>query len=222
MNIKVKALNKFYGDKEVFKDFNIEFEENKVNCITGQSGCGKTTLLNIIAGLSTSDSGVIEGVEVKNISYIFQEDRLLDWLTVEENIELVLKKFYDKTLVKERCKKLLEFVALGEHGGVYPKHLSGGMRQRVNIARAFAKPSELIIMDEPFKSIDLKNKATIMKSFKKLIQEENKTVLFVTHELSEGIYFNDNLYVLGGEPVNILGAFKGNIEEHKEDIISLI
>ena len=96
MNISVKNLNKAYGNEEIFKNFNLDLYDDKVNCIIGKSGCGKSTFLNIVAGLIEVQIGEIQGVSLKDISYIFQEDRLIEWLTVKENLELTLKKYYDR------------------------------------------------------------------------------------------------------------------------------
>ena len=96
MNISIRNLNKSYGNEEVFKNFNIDFCDENINCIIGKSGCGKSTLLNVIAGLTEIQSGEISGVSLSDISYIFQEDRLIEWLTVKENLEITLKKYFDK------------------------------------------------------------------------------------------------------------------------------
>lgn len=228
MDIVIKNLNKSYGEKIIFENFEITFKENEVNTIVGKSGCGKTTLLRIISGMENKNSGEIEGADLGSISYIFQEDRLIDWLTVEENIEFVLKNDYEKQEVKKISDKYLEMVGIEEYRNFYPQKLSGGLRQRVNIARALSKPSKLIIMDEPFKSIDIINKMDIMSSFKNIISREKRTVLFVTHDIEEAVYFDGFIYVLGESPVAIKKNyinFEDNLdirEEIKEDIIRTI
>ncbi len=189
MDIKIKNIYKKYDDKVIFKDFNIIFKENRVNTILGKSGYGKTTLLKIISNIVEKDSGKIEGINTNSISYIFQEDRLVEWLTVKENLKLILKNDYKKGELDKICKKYLNLVGVQDFENYYPQSLSGGIRQRVNIARAFAKPSKLIIMDEPFKSIDIKSKNDIMKAFKNVLREETRTVLFVTHDIDEALYF---------------------------------
>lgn len=222
MDIQVKNLYKKYDDKIIFKDFNITFKENKVNTIVGKSGCGKTTLLKIISNIEEKDSGKIEGVNINSISYIFQEDRLVEWLTVKENLKLILKNDYKKEELDDICKKYLNLVGVQDFENYYPQSLSGGIRQRVNIARAFAKPSKLIIMDEPFKSIDIKNKNDIMKAFENAFKEETRTVLFVTHDIDEAIYFMGQIYILGGNPVSIKAIFNSKQIEDKKQIVNLI
>lgn len=228
MDIIIKNLYKSYEEKDVYKDFSIDFIENKVNTIVGKSGCGKTTLLKIVSGMEKKIDGEILGVDLNSISYIFQEDRLLDWLTVEENLEFVLKNDYDKNFLKKVCSKYLDMVGIVDYRNYYPQKLSGGLRQRVNIARALAKPSKLILMDEPFKSIDIINKMEIMSSFKDIISKEKRTVLFVTHDIEEAVYFDGFIYVLGQNPVKIVKQYENNdnipnkILDIKEDIIKNI
>ena len=166
--ISIKNINKKFNDKIVFKDFQIDFYKNQINCIIGKSGCGKSTLLNIISGIIPNDEENFQTIENYGVSYIFQEDRLIDWLTVEENISLVVKRIYDKKKIKKLCDKYLDLVGIKEYKNYYPQMLSGGLRQRVNIARSFIYPSKIIIMDEPFKSIDVINKEIIMNNFKKI------------------------------------------------------
>ncbi|MGL5692920.1 MAG: ATP-binding cassette domain-containing protein, partial [Peptostreptococcaceae bacterium] len=191
MTFSIKNINKKYESKIVYENFSIDFYLNKVNCILGKSGCGKSTILNIISGLIPNGNNEwISGFENVEMSYIFQEDRLIEWLTVEENIRLVAKKYYKNEELDILCEKYLNLVGIIEYKSYYPQMLSGGIRQRVNIARAFIYPSEIIIMDEPFKSIDIKNKMTIMKSIKEFLSKEKKTVLFVTHDIDEALYLS--------------------------------
>lgn len=222
MKICIKNLNKTYGKDKIFDNFNIEFKDDKVNCIVGESGCGKTTLLNIIAGLIDVDSCQMDGVTNKDISYVFQEDRLIPWLTIMENLEIALKKYYVKRDLKEKVHEVLNLVSIRGIEDKYPHELSGGMKQRVNIARAFGKPSKIILMDEPFKSLDYKIKYTIINEFIEILKKENRMVILVTHDLDEAIYFQGNIIVLGGRPVRIKGSFFNNLESQKDIILDLI
>ena len=206
--IRIENINKRYGDNIIFEDFQIDFYENKINCILGKSGCGKTPLLNIISGIVKNNESDFKGIEDLGVSYIFQDDRLIDWLSVEDNIKLVIKKHYSEDKVNELCEKYLKLVGIYEYKNYYPQRLSGGMRQRVNIARAFIYPSKIIIMDEPFKSIDIKNKQIIMENFKKILEEDNRTVLFVTHDIDEALYLGDVAFILGDRPLKIKNIFK--------------
>lgn len=205
--ISIKNIDKRYGKNIIFEDFSIDFYENKINCILGKSGCGKSTLLNIISGIVDNDTNEFKGIEDLEISYIFQDDRLIDWLTVEENVKLIVKKHYNEKDADIMCDKYLKLVGIEEYKKYYPQMLSGGIRQRVNIARAFIYPSKIIIMDEPFKSIDIKNKQIIMENFKNILEKDNRTVLFVTHDIDEAIFLGDKVLVLGERPVRIKNTF---------------
>ena len=222
MNINIKNLNKSYGNEIVFKDFNIGFSDEQINCIVGKSGCGKSTLLNIIAGLIEDQGGEISGVSMSDISYIFQEDRLIEWLTVRENLELALKRYFDNSTLNNKVNEVLKLVGIYDIKDKYPNKLSGGMRQRINIARAFGKPSKLILMDEPFKSLDYKLKYTIIDEFKNLLNHEKRMVILVTHDLDEAIYFRGNIIVFHNKPVEIAGVFNKKLDECKNEVLKIM
>ena len=219
--ISIKNINKKFNDKVVFENFNIDFYKNQVNCIIGKSGCGKSTLLNIISGVIENDNKNLQSIDKESISYIFQDDRLIDWLTVKENINLVIKRLYDKKKCEKLSNKYLELVGIKEYENYYPQMLSGGLRQRVNIARAFIYPSKFIIMDEPFKSIDIVNKEKIIDNFRKILKKEERTVFFVTHDIDEALLLSDKIYILGDSPVKVKNIFK-NENITKNDIYKLI
>ncbi|SFC56200.1 ABC transporter ATP-binding protein [Clostridium uliginosum] len=222
MNIEIKNLKKSYDDEKIFENFNLKLYDQKVNCIIGGSGCGKSTLLNILAQLISIDDGEILGVCREDTSYIFQEDRLIEWLTVEQNLNLTLKKYYNILERKGEICNMLSSLGIENVKNKYPSELSGGMKQRVNIARAFLKPSKVILMDEPFKSLDYTLKYNIIDEFKDVILKENRMVILVTHDVDEAIYFEGNIIVLGDRPVKIKGFFSENLKKSKDEIISLI
>jgi NitT/TauT family transport system ATP-binding protein len=222
INLKFKNINKIYGHNIIFKNFNIEFYKNKVNCILGKSGCGKSTLLNIISGIIKNDGDEINISKNIDISYIFQDDRLIEWLTIEENIKLVIKKHYNKNELDKLCDKYLDMVEVYNYKKYYPQMLSGGLRQRINIARALIYPSQIIIMDEPFKSIDIKNKKIIMNNFKEILEKEKRTVIFVTHDIEEAILLGEKIFILGNSPIEIKNIIDNYTDLKKEDISMLI
>ncbi len=186
MLISIDDLNKTYQGNPVFNDLSIVFESNKISCLLGPSGCGKTTLLNLISGLIEADHGTIEGVDRNCISYLFQEPRLLPWKTVWENVEFVLKEKLDQEERYNITESYIRLVGLWEYKDYYPNHLSGGMKQRAAIARAFAYPSDLLLMDEPFKGLDPKLKSDLIIAFLDLWKRP-KNGCVVTHEIDEAI-----------------------------------
>lgn len=177
--IELVNVSKKYANTPVYEKFSLEIEEGKITCLLGASGCGKTTLLNMLAGLTPYEGRI--GNVPERISYIFQEERLLPNLTVKQNVALVLGKNADGKKISE----MLEKVELSGKEDAYPAELSGGQAQRVSIARAFAYPSGLILMDEPFSSLDTALKIRLIDVFCRLWQEEKRTAVFVTHDAEE-------------------------------------
>lgn len=203
MSLQINGLNKSFGEISLYRDFSISFSEGTISCILGPSGCGKTTLLNIIGKTQGFESGQLVGFEKKIISYIFQDPRLLPWKTVEENVDFVLSHDLPIGARKKTVNRFLSLVELSEFANYYPSQLSGGMRQRVSIARAFAFPSDLILMDEPLKGLDIKLKLNLIKAFSQIWQEDKRTVIFVTHDVDEALLLGNEIVVLSKTPVSI-------------------
>lgn len=199
----MKNIVKYYGQLKVLDNISIDFAENKTTCILGPSGCGKTTLLNIIAGIIKPDSGKLVGFDGEDISFVFQEDRLIPWKNVRDNINFVLKGKMDRRKIESTVDKYLELVDLQEYKYYYPKNLSGGMRQRISILRAFAYPSNFLIMDEPFKSLDINNKQIVIQFFKKLRIAEKRTCILVTHDIEEALDLGDKIVIFSGRPARV-------------------
>jgi NitT/TauT family transport system ATP-binding protein len=196
MALTVRNLKKGYTQIPIFENFNLIIEEKKITCILGPSGIGKTTFLNVISGITNADSGDLSDFKGRNFSYIFQEPRLLRWKTVYGNISFVLKDLYSKKETYQITNKYIDVVGLTKFRDYYPDNISGGMIQRVSIARAFAYPSEILIMDEPFKSLDMKLKKNLINSFINLWEIDRRTVIFVTHDVEEAAYIGNNIIIL--------------------------
>lgn len=186
-DISIRNLCKTYGNLTVYDNFNLEIEEGKVTCILGESGSGKTTLLNCIARL-TDFSGEIPELKC---SYVFQSPRLVPNLTVYKNLSLVLND-------SEKINAILQKVRLSEKANEYPRNLSGGQAQRAGLARAFLAVSDIILLDEPFASLDLKLKTAMERLFFEIRKADNRTALFVTHDIDEAINVADRIIVLKG------------------------
>ena len=215
MGYQVKNIYKTFEDLLVLDDISINFPENETTCILGPSGCGKTTLLNIISGIIDKDRGEILGFKDKNVSFVFQEDRLIEWKNVKDNIAFVLKDIMDKEQIEAIIDKYLKLVNLEDYKYYYPRRLSGGMRQRISILRAFAYPSDLLLMDEPFKSLDMTNKDIVIDFFKELRSKENRTSILVTHDVEEAINLADSIVILSDKPTKVKKVIN-NIKDDKK------
>ena len=200
MAIQLKQLSKAYQGKQVLEQFSLSLPERGAVCFFGPSGCGKTTLLNCIAGIEKPDSGAVLGLEGKKISYIFQEDRLLPWLDANANVAAVLKG--KSELARQEAAYWLELVGMGREQQKYPDELSGGMRQRVSIARALAYGGDLYLLDEPFHALDEASKAALIR----LIEEHTPHALkiLITHDRGEAESMAETVYDLSGPPLRIL------------------
>lgn len=204
MSLEIKGLYKDFNEISLFRNFSIDIPEKTITCILGPSGCGKTTLLNIIGKLINPDSGSLSGFDRMTVSYIFQEPRLLPWKTVRSNIEFVLNKDLSISERQKRVNQVIRLVEMEDFSGYYPLKLSGGMRQRVSIARAFAFPSDLILMDEPLNGLDIKLKLNLIRTFSQIWQADKRTVIFVTHDVDEAILLGDEIVVFSPAPVQII------------------
>jgi NitT/TauT family transport system ATP-binding protein len=201
--VSVQNLCFGYDGKTLFKDFSLDFTGDVGNSnpavILGPSGCGKTTLLRLMAGLiRPSAESKIEAPE--KVSFVFQEPRLLPYLTVLQNVMLPAVKPLGKAEAERRALFFLRENALDEFAPAYPDKLSGGQRQRASIARAWTFPAPLILMDEPFQSLDIPLRIQLMDAVRKLLKTENRFVIAVTHDPREALYLGKRIIVLGKPP----------------------
>jgi NitT/TauT family transport system ATP-binding protein len=220
--INLVNINKKFGDLEILKNFSISFEENKISCLFGPSGVGKTTIANIASKLILVDSGEVTGTEKAVYSYVFQEPRLLEWYSVYNNIDFVLRDVYDEEKRVSIINNYINMVELNGYENYKPNALSGGMCQRVSLARAFAYPSNFLILDEPFKGLDMKLKNEMILLFKKLWSESKRTVLFITHDVDEAVTLSDSIYIIKNKPVEIMEKIIMNNKEKEETKMLLI
>lgn len=199
--MRIINLNKSYGDKNIFENFNLECEKGKITAIMGRSGIGKTTLLKIIAGLIDYDGKIeCDG----NISYVFGEASLIPSLTVKQNLSYAVSHVIKDKVEREKAIiDILEQVELKGEINSYPQNLSTGMAQRVALARGFLYPSKLLIMDEPFRGLDTALKSKLERYFLKLLSKDNKTVILITHDINEALLLADRIIVFDNRPVDI-------------------
>jgi NitT/TauT family transport system ATP-binding protein len=192
---------------EAVRHFTLDVYDQEFVCLVGASGCGKSTLLNAAAGLLTPSEGevLVDGRPVTgpgpDRSMVFQDDAVFPWYTVEQNVEYGLRVAYVPRAERdERVERCLELVGLSKDRDKFPRELSGGMRKRVDVARALAMDPEVLLMDEPFASLDAITKERLQIEFLNIWQHTQMTVLFVTHDLEEAIFLADRVVVMGGLP----------------------
>lgn len=175
MSIIITDLYKSFDDNEILKNVNITLEDSSIYCLMGASGIGKTTLLRILMGLERADSGCISGIDTKNISYMFQEDRLIPDLSAIDNVRIVLRRKNNRAEVRNNLLSILPDDSLD----IPVSSLSGGMKRRVALARALSYPGKLIILDEPFTGLDKDTKLNVINYILKM--RNNRTLLIATH-----------------------------------------
>ncbi|MFT9496559.1 ABC transporter ATP-binding protein [Anaerosolibacter sp.] len=210
--MKLEGICKNFEEVNVLHDCNLTVADKEITCILGPSGCGKSTLLNIMAGIIKPDEGSVKE-DKKKVGYVFQEDRLLPWKTVYENIRIVNKKTSDSNI-----RNLIDIVGLKHFENKYPAQLSGGMRQRCSIARAFNFESELLLMDEPFKSLDYDLRINMVKSLIDIWHKWNNSIVFVTHEIDEAILLGNKIVILTKNPCTVETIININTPQHLRNL----
>ena len=214
-----------YDDVIVHDRLSFGVHENEFLCIGGPSGCGKTTLLDILAGILPPSRGrvLLDGrpadPKKHNISFVFQEPSTLPWLTVKDNIAVGLrikKRPHDE--IEEKLKDILETGGLTGSERFYPHQISGGMKQRVAIARAFATDADLILMDEPFVSLDQPTRARMQQEVLDIWQHHKRTCIFVTHNLEEAVFLGDRVLVLSAKPARIIGDIRVDLARPRDPL----
>jgi NitT/TauT family transport system ATP-binding protein len=203
--IRIRDLRKMFGQLIAIDGVSVDIGSGEFFMIVGPSGCGKTTLLRILAGLESVTSGTIE-IETPSSqrpvnSMIFQGDSIFPWMTVWDNAAYGLKmRRAPSSTIKEVVGHYLARTGLTRFAKYYPHQLSGGMRQRVSIARAFANDPEILLMDEPFSALDAQNKLLLQEELLHIWEEHKKTVVFITHSVDEAVFLGDRIMVMTAQP----------------------
>lgn len=208
--VSVRNVSKNYDAVEALKDLSLEFPRGQLTSLLGPSGCGKTTLLKIIAGLLDASSGEIEvnGQAVAgpgpDRAFVFQDFALLPWASVIRNVAFGLELRGVATSEREGiAEKYIKNVGLAGFEKSYPHELSGGMRQRVGLARALAVDADVLLMDEPFSAVDEQTRRKFQEDLLSLVANENKTFIFVTHSIEEAVYVSDQIAILLPRPSRV-------------------
>jgi NitT/TauT family transport system ATP-binding protein len=213
----VQQVSKVYDGIQpvvTLKNINLQFEDSEFTCILGPSGCGKSTLLELLAGLQKPTSGhiFIDSEEVvgpnEKLGVVFQDASLYPWRTIFQNVSIGLEfAGYKKAAIKPNVEKYLKLVGLDQFADKYPHHLSGGMRQRAGIARALVSSPEVLLMDEPFGAVDHLTRLKLQDDLLEIWEKEKKTVIFVTHDVSEAVYLADRVVLLSARPGEVQEIF---------------
>lgn len=208
--VSANNISKFYGEVEALRDLTLEFPRGQLTSLLGPSGCGKTTLLKIIAGLLEPTSGTVEvnGTPVTgpgpDRAFVFQDFALLPWASVLRNVSFGLEmRGVGKSEREDIAARYIKDVGLGGFENAYPHELSGGMRQRVGLARALSVDADVLLMDEPFSAVDEQTRRKFQEDLLGLVQSENKTFIFVTHSIEEAVYVSDQIAILLPRPSRV-------------------
>lgn len=228
--IEIRQLSMTFLDNQgnsvqALKDVNLDIYKGEFISLLGPSGCGKTTLLRMVADLLEPTDGEIhiDGMipaeirRQRKFGFVFQSAVLFDWRTVEQNIELPLEIMgFQKAERKSRAQEMLSMVGLKDFAKHYPRQLSGGMQQRVNIARALAIHPEILLMDEPFSALDEFTKEKLHEDLLRIWRQTNKTVIFVTHNIQEAVFLSDRVCVLSPHPGRLSAVVKIDLARPRE------
>ncbi len=227
IKLSIKQLNKIFVDAKqeelsVLLDIDLQVKEKEFAVIVGPSGCGKSTLLNIVGGLEKATSGTVEvdGKIVKepgaDRGMVFQGYSLFPWLSVQNNIEFGLKmKGISRELRNETAKKYIELVGLHGFENAMPNTLSGGMKQRVAIARTLANEPSLLLMDEPFGALDAQTRVVMQELLSQVCKKTQTTVLFITHDIDEAILLGNKIYVMSRRPGTMKAVLDVDIDARR-------
>ncbi len=214
--IDVRNVSQTYHDGrsslQALDKVSLEVREGEFVCLLGASGCGKTTLLNLIVGLYHLTAGIID-VGGRRVALMFQDPALFPWLTVSRNIDMAMRfRNIPKPQREAKIDELLKLVHLDQFGDRRPHELSGGMRQRVALARALAQDADVLLMDEPFGSLDAMTRDVLHDELERIWRETGLTILFVTHNVREAVRLGDRVVLLSSRPGRVVAEFPVDVE----------
>src|SRR5450432_2977101 len=198
---RLERASRWFGDVEVLRELSLEICRGEFVAVVGPSGCGKTTLLNVLSGYDGPSSGVIEREGRERM--VYQQDGLFPWQTVSQNIALGLRHLKDQSERERQVRDLLDLIRLEGFENHYPHQLSGGMRQRVELARVLAGDADILLMDEPFSALDYQSRLRMRHELLRLLEKHPKTIVFVTHDIEEAAQLADRVLVLSNRPATV-------------------
>ena len=217
--ISIRGVSRSFGRNghaerlTALETVDLDIRRNEFVCLLGPSGCGKSTLLNIIGGLLEPSTGEVlvngrgvAGPSPKDVAFVFQENTLLPWYTILQNMHVALEfQGVPKEQRDERARTALEAVGMSEFAGHYPQQLSVGMKQRIAMARGLSLQTDIVLMDEPFAALDEQTRMVLGEDLSGLLEQTNKTIVFVTHSLAEAVFLADRIVVFTARPARVKG-----------------
>lgn len=212
--LRVDSVSVNFGSVEVFDQISLEISRGEFVAVVGPSGCGKTTLLNLFSGYLKPSTGSV--MCAGSVRMVYQHDSLFPWQTAAQNIALGLRELSSEAQRERQLKKMLSLINLEEFAGHYPHQLSGGMRQRVELARALAGDTDILLLDEPFSSLDYLTRLRLRRELARMLEELPRTVVLVTHDIEEAAQLADRILVLSDRPARICRELQVTLRRPRE------
>jgi NitT/TauT family transport system ATP-binding protein len=212
--LTVESISRSFGGVEVLRDFSLKIARGEFVAVVGPSGCGKTTLLNLLAGFDKPDGGRV--TSTGRVRMVYQQDGLFPWRTAAENIQMGLRHVRDEEARGRELNEMLALIGLEGFKDSYPHELSGGMRQRVELARALAGDTDTLLLDEPFSALDYLKRLRLRRELSRLLRERPRTVVLVTHDIEEAAQLADRVVVLSERPARIRCELRLELERPRD------
>jgi len=212
--LDIKEASVSFGSIEVFHDLSLEISKGEFVAVVGPSGCGKTTLLNLFSGFLKPSFGSVACAG--RVRMVYQHDSLFPWQTAAQNIAMGLRNLTSEAERERQLKGMLRLIKLEEFAAHYPHQLSGGMRQRVELARALAGDTDILLLDEPFSSLDYLTRLRLRRELVRMLEELPRTVMLVTHDIEEAAQLADRILVLSDRPARICRELRVTIPRPRE------
>jgi ABC-type nitrate/sulfonate/bicarbonate transport system ATPase subunit len=212
--LRIEDCSVSFGLVEVFQNLSLEIDRGEFVAVVGPSGCGKTTLLNLLSGFLKPTSGTV--ICSGRVRTVYQHDSLFPWQTAAQNIAMGLRELSSDAERSRQLEDMLRLINLEEFAGHYPHQLSGGMRQRVELARALAGATDILLLDEPFSSLDYLTRLRLRRELARMLEELPRTVVLVTHDIEEAAQLADRILVLSDRPARICRELRLSVSRPRE------